>query len=200
MSILVDDTWKKIVEQGTSRWDRDVFSSMIDIYDKREIFRVGVSWHIPTESLVEATKKYSPVVSVGSGYGYTENLVNKRGGDIIATDIKPDKKNGWCRNGVFHMQVEELDAKSAIDKYSNRNVFMAWPPYNSPMAFEVAKAMEKDRILIFVGESHGGCTGDDSFFEYLYEHFEEVEEDVSIPSWDGLHDNVYIYKKIKNHE
>jgi hypothetical protein len=197
MNILVDDNWKKIVEQGTSRWDRDIFSSMIEIYDKREIFRVGVSWHIPTESLVKTVINYSPIVSVGSGFSYTESLAEKRGADIIATDINPTKKNGWCRNGIFHMQVEKLDAKSAVEKYSNRNVFMAWPPYSTPMAFEVAKAMEKDRILIFVGESHGGCTGDDNFFEYLYDHFEEIEEDVAIPSWNGLHDNVYIYRKIK---
>lgn len=197
MSILVEDKWKAIVEKGTDRWNRDIFSSMIDIYDKREIFRVGVSWHIPTESLVETIMKHAPIVSVGSGFSYTESLVEKRGGDIIATDIKPTKKNGWCRNGIFHMQVEQLDAKAAVEKYSNRNVFMAWPPYNTPMAFEVAKAMEKGRILIFVGESHGGCTGDDNFFEYLYENFEEIEEDAHVPSWSGLHDNVYVYRKTK---
>jgi hypothetical protein len=96
------------------------------------------------------------------------------------------------------MPVEKSDSVEAVKKYSDRNVYMAWPPYDHPMAFETVQAMEVVRILIYVGEGHGGCTGDDKFFEYLYSNFEEIETTAAIPSWSGIYDNVSVYKKIKS--
>jgi hypothetical protein len=197
---LVEDKWKPLVERGTE--DRFLFGDKFDPdeyvkdYQKREAFRTGVSWHIPSEDLVKKLSSFSPVLSVGSGFGYTEHLAAKRGCNIICTDISPDQKNHWCRKGKFYMDVEKIDASKAVLKYSERNVFMAWPPYNNPMAADVVKNMEVGRFLIYVGEGGGGCTGDEDFFSILNGDFEEIEW-IKISSWSGIHDFVGIYKKIR---
>ena len=191
MKILVKEEWNLAIKEGTKRFSFDA-----DLFRKREEFRIGISWHIPTDELINAIKEYSPVVSVASGFAYTESLAIKEGADVIATDVCPNKHNHWCRDGIFYIPVEEIRADDAVKKYSNRNVFMAWPPYDTSMAFDVASEMEKERILIYVGENQGGCTGNDDFFQYLETHFEELDISVDIPRWGGIYDGVRIYKKV----
>lgn len=199
--ILVDKKWKKVIESGTHRFSLAGKSSedWVKEYEKREDFRTGVSWHIPTQSLVETIKEYSPILSVGCGFGYTEKLAEKEGADVILTDISPDLENKWCRNEKmdFPSGILKMDGKTAVKSFKDRNVFMAWPPYAKDMAYQVAKSMKVGRYLIYVGESHGGCTADDAFFDLLYAKFEEVESEAFVPSWSGIYDNVTIYKKIK---
>lgn len=194
--IFVPEDIKDIIIEG----ERDILSFYVgdwaSRYEKRENFRTGTSWHIPNQDLVTELVKYGPIVSVGSGFAYTESIAISQGADIICTDINPTKKNGWCRNGEFHCKVEKISADKAVQKYKDRNVFMAWPPYDNPMAYHVASEMEVGKYLIYVGEGHGGCTGDDNFFEYLYSNFEEVES-FKIPQWSGIRDYCDIYKKIK---
>jgi len=184
---LVDSEYKKLIsERG---WHSG------DSWTKRDKFRHGISWHIPTQSLIDLLITMSPIVSVGSGFAYTESLVKAQGGDIIATDLNPDQSNKWCREGEFYLGIEQLEAAEAISKYKDRNVFMAWPPYDDPMAFNVVQRMSGGKFLVFVGEDYGGCTGNNEFFEYLEKQFENLETDASIPSWHGIYDNVYVYRK-----
>ena len=131
---------------------------------------------------------------MGSGFAYTESIAKEQGADIIATDLKPSKENGWCRDGEFFCDVEEIDAVSAVKKYRDRNIFMAWPPYDTSMAYDVALAMTPGTHLIYVGEGCGGCNGDDQFFEYLGDQFEEID-DLAIPRWFGLNDYCSVYRK-----
>ena len=203
-NLLVDENWRKLVERGTSK--RDLFGSSFSPFDaekfandyiKRDNFRHSVSWHIPTSSLIDLLKEFSPIVSIGAGFAYTESIASEKGADIIATDIQPNDKNKWCTKGEFYMEVEKLSGVEAVEKYSSRNVFMAWPPYDNPMAYEVALNMEIGKTLVFVGESYGGCTADDNFFQYLASNFEEQDTEANIPSWSGIYDNVQVYKKIK---
>ena len=121
----------------------------------------------------------------------------EQGADIIATDLEPTEKNHWCSEGKFYMDVEKIAADDAIKKYPGRNVFMAWPPYDNPMAYEVVKNMGVGRKLVFVGEGYGGCTGDDNFFQYLETNFEEIDIDFTIPRWSGIYDGVRHYIKTK---
>ncbi len=197
MKILVPEELIPLIEK--SIFDGSILDKLdgfMNSYSKREKFRKGTSWHIPTDEMIREIKKYSPILSVCSGYAYTESLLEKEGVDIVCTDIHPNKKNAWCMDGKFYTKVEELDAEEAVIKYNNRNVFMAWPPYNYDVAERVVKAMDKNKVLIYVGERSGGCTGNDNFFEYLNNNFEEIESDISIPKWEGLHDNIYFYKKL----
>jgi uncharacterized UPF0146 family protein len=179
--------------------ERDLFSfynsgDIVSKYEKREKYRTGVSWHVPTQELISLISKYGPIVSVGSGFAYTESIAISQGVDLIATDIEPSKNNKWCRDGKFHCEVEKLTASEAVKKYKGRNVFMGWPPYANPMAYEVASSMKVGAYLIYVGEGWGGCTGDDEFFQTLESDFVEVDS-LRIPRWSGINDYCTVYRK-----
>jgi hypothetical protein len=62
------------------------------------------------------------------------------------------------------------------------------------MAYDVALNMVPGSYLIYVGEGWGGCNGDDQFFEYLNNQFEETNY-LAIPKWFGLNDYCSVYRK-----
>ena len=77
--------------------------------------------------------------------------------------------------------------------FPERTLFLCWPPYRGAMA---SKSLEfyAGKTVIYVGEGHGGCTGDDKFHRMLECGWEEVEE-VEIPQWDGIHDRMWVYRR-----
>ena len=195
--IIADSKWEKIIEEGTGRFlinPNIPIEKSVEIIEKREEYRTSVSWHIPNRDLIECLLRFGPIISVGSGYAYTESIAKSSGCDIIATDLSDPENNGWCRDGKNQMDVIKMSAKEAINLYPERNVFMAWPPYDNPMAYEAVKSIKEGNFLIYIGEGGGGCTGDDDFFEYLYDNFKIVEE-IDIKSWSGIYDNCTIYIK-----
>jgi hypothetical protein len=195
-NILVPCDIKEILIRRKSYFSSEPYDpkSVMEDWEKRDNFRSGTSWHLPSQNIIDSIVKYGPILSVGAGFGYTESLAKSQGADIISTDISPDKDNKWCHKGKYHCEVEKLSAIEAIQKYPDRNVFMAWPPYDHPMAYEVVSEMKIGNYLIYIGEGHGGCTGDDRFFENLYEEFEEIEE-VDMASWWGINDYCAVYRK-----
>lgn len=183
--MLVEEKWKSIIT-AEDRWNDEWWT-------QREKFRHGISWHIPSQGLVDKLLEITPCLSVGAGLGYTEKLAADRGCDIIATDIEPSQNNNWCK-GNLHCEVEKIGALEAVKKYSDRNVFMAWPPYDHPMAHQVVEAILPGKFLLYVGEGWGGCTGNDDFFSYLSENFTRID-DILIPRWSGIYDEAVLYRK-----
>jgi hypothetical protein len=191
--IFLPDELVPLVSRSRESFSR-VSENVHKSYESREDFRSGVSWHVPTQFLIELMARYSPLVSVGCGFAYTESLAIEQGVDVIPTDLSPNITNQWCRKGKFFCEVEEADSVFAVNKYKDRNVFMAWPPYDTSMAYDTALAMYPGQYLIYIGEGYGGCNGDDLFFEYLNDQFEEVDN-LTIPQWFGLHDYCTVYRK-----
>lgn len=87
--------------------------------------------------------------------------------------------------------------ESTINAYKNRNLLLIWPPYQQPMAFNCAKLLSVGKILCYVGEGYGGCTADDAFHEYLESNFEEINHNLKIDQFYGIHDRIFLYKKVK---
>ena len=196
-TIIVPEDIKQVFLRRMEFFFRDSDSlSYVRDWEVQDAFRHGTSWHLPSEDLVATLVEYGPILSVGAGYGYTESLALEKGADLIATDIAPNDRNQWCREGKVLCKIEEMDAVEAVRHWPERNVFMAWPPYDTPMAHEVAEAMTPGRILIYVGEGESGCTGDYAFFKKLDEDFEEIAE-IDIASWFGIYDRCRVYKKIR---
>jgi hypothetical protein len=143
-------------------------------YLERINFCKNSSYHLPTHSLIFLMCKTQPLLSVGCGLGFTESYALKEGCDIICVDLYPNpKKNGYFSDEAkTYVDVIKMDAQEAVRKWPERNVFMAWPPYQSPMAEEVAHAMSPGRTLIYIGEDVGGCTADEGFFFYFRERIQ----------------------------
>ena len=148
------------------------------------------------------------VLEIMSGRGWIAKTVQEEGGHIIATDNKSSYQD-WKSKGSELSDIENLSAVDAIKKYGKDVdfVLMAWPPYNEPQAADVVKAIQKvnpDIKIIYIGESEGGCTANDKFFELVTEiedeefeslnaYYNPYDSDVE-SGFIQLQDSIYLYE------
>ena len=192
IDLLINSVWMKdiIVKEY------DLFCPYLGSIEEslliRDWFINDYGYSLISSEGIKAIKKYSKkIVAVGSGTGFLEKIILENGCDIIATDNK-----SWKKWNIFYQDILDLDATEAIEKYSDRDLFMSWPSYSEPWAHQAIQKLKIGRYFFYVGESPGGCTADDNFYDYLDENFEIVEL-VSIPKWVGIRDMLGIFKKIK---
>ena len=148
------------------------------------------------------------VLEVMSGRGWIAKTVQEEGGHIIATDNKSSYQ-GWRSKGSELCDIENLSAVDAIEKYGKDVdfVLMAWPPYNEPQASHVVREIQKvnpDIKIIYIGESQGGCTADEEFFDLVTgiedDTFEAVAEYYNAYDYDDelgfmpIEDLLYLYE------
>lgn len=160
----------------------------------RSQFTSLYSWAIPSEEALDAIKLYSPVIEIGAGTGYWAMLLQNRGVDILAFDARPPgpgNKNGYHKP-ITYTEVRR-GGQGTLSRYPTRTLFLCWPPYDTPMAADCLRRYSGAN-LIYIGESYGGCTGDDTFHDQLEKEW-EISQQVQIPSWPGFHDEMVIYKR-----
>ena len=152
------------------------------------------SWAIPNEHSLNEIKKHAPVVEIGAGSGYWAKLLQDMGVDIIPYDISPPDS---AERNTYHNKDTwthvNLGGTYKIKKHQDRTLMLCWPPYETSMAHDTL-SMYEGFTIIFIGESGGGCTGDDKFFSLLEKEFVETNI-IQIPQWTGIHDYMYIYKR-----
>lgn len=161
-------------------------------YSARQELVRKYAWAIPNDEAINYIVSLSPIIEVGAGAGYWASLVRQAGGSIVALDKDP-YKNDWVEGNWT--QVDKLSSYYQLRKknYSNHTLFLCWPPYADSMAFDCLKKYKGSR-LIYVGESQGGCTADNNFFNLLDKEWEENMY-IDIPQWDGMRDYLISYKR-----
>lgn len=162
-------------------------------FEERKKFVRKYAWAVPNMAAINEIARHGKVVEIGAGSGYWAYLLREHGVDVVAYDEKP-YENKWCNN--IWTDVVEGDATAAA-AHPNRALFLCWPPYDSPMAYEALRAhMDAGgQKLIYVGEGVGGCTGDDLFHELIDESF-NLKTTIYIPQWYGLHDTLSVFTRI----
>lgn len=178
------------------------------IYEKlswRDILIKKYSFPILTEDAVWKLSKYQPILEIGAGTGYWAYEFKKRGVNYYATDVLPLKQNLYFvddNSKEFYntdkykkpwTNIELLSANKAIDKYPSCTLLSSWPSYNENWANE-ALLKYKGKYFIYEGESEGGCTGNDAFFETLDKYWKGIEI-IDIPQWDTIHDYLTVYER-----
>lgn len=148
------------------------------------------SWAIPSDEVINEIALYSPLIELGSGTGYWAKLINDAGAEIQAFDIPNDSR--YVFNDKFYPITE--GSVEALDQYPNFNLFLCWPCYARPWAYQALQRFQ-GQFVIYVGESEGGCCANLDFFELLDRKFSLIKV-CEIPQWPGLHDAVYFYKKL----
>lgn len=163
--------------------------------DIRKEMSVRYAWAVPTQELIERIVRESPIIEIGAGAGYWAHLIEQAGGNIIAFDERPvpDPENIWCSQAERSWFKVERGGPEQAGDHPDRTLFLCWPPYATPMAYDCLSAYKGD-ILIFVGEGSEGCTGDGVFWEELDTNWNKVDS-LSIPQWSGLHDDMKVYKR-----
>lgn len=156
----------------------------------RDLLVRKYSWAVPNEKALECIRTLAtrPIIEWGAGSGYWASLLAQRGVEITCYDKKP-----W--DTLYH-PVTECSDPTKVD-WRGKALMLVWPPYEEPMASEVLREYLRAnarRTIIYVGEGYGGCTGDDIFHEQLKITFGGPDEVITLPTYEGIHDSLVIYK------
>lgn len=139
--------------------------------------------------LANALKSYccGSIVEVMAGTGHLSAALRAAGVALRSTD---DFSWHNARNWATYTEVEKLDAVQAASNVDT--VIMVWP-YMDSTAYRVAQAMKSGAALLYCGESEGGCTANEEFFELMLTWSGDDQFDRLINAhhhrWAGLHDH-----------
>jgi hypothetical protein len=137
------------------------------------------------------------VLEVMAGTGWLAKALRIKRIDIRATDnYSWHKGNGW----ETVTAVEKADATDAIRLYGRNSdiLIMSWP-YMDDSAYHAMfamKMMNRDALIVYIGEPEGRCTASDKFFE----HFEEIQDPefdkaaAKFKPWPGFRDRLQLGK------
>ena len=171
--------------------------------NKRWSFIYNYSWAVPSKIAIRSIEKFvknDRIIEVSAGYGLWAKLISDIGIEIIATDIineEDGKRFHYIPENIQYINMEQLDYLSALKKYNNFEVLMMlWPIYDDSLAYNSLKEFKGDKF-IYIGETQGGCNGDNKFFNLLDKEWEEVEM-IIIPQWYGIHDYLCLYERKNN--
>lgn len=152
------------------------------------------AWAIPTPgdiAWIVETLDGRDVVEVGAGTGYWAWQLGQSGVDVAAYDAKPFE-NHWCGGAKYH-SVRKGGPEMAAE-FPRRALMLCWPPYDDPMA-EDALSCYKGDLLIYVGESDGGCTAGDGFFRLLERDWTHIGDSPAHVTFSGIHCYVEAYAR-----
>ena len=141
------------------------------------------AWAILNRATTEILRQYSPLLEVASGMGYWAYELQNSGVHVIPTDPDSPADTAWTR-------VSPLTGTQAIRKYPGYNLLFCWPEME-----EWPTAIVRDfrgPVLIYVGEERKGCTGNQSMFDALEQHYTLMEEHI-IPRFSLNNDRLFVY-------
>lgn len=154
----------------------------------RDVLVWFFSWAIPNGEAIEELVKHSPIIEIAAGRGYWAKLVKNAGGKIRCFDSLEDNPNL-----ELQWTPVEQGSFSQVCNRPDHTLFMCWPPYDNPLAFNTLKLYE-GKTFIYVGEGEGGCNGDDEFHQLLDRDWKETKT-IEIPQWWGIHDYMVVYNR-----
>ena len=135
--------------------------------------------------IVKTTKDIG-IVEIGAGKGYWASLLANCGVNVVAYDTGKDISIG------FYHPVGNAGTKM-VSSHKDRALFLCWPPYGTSMAYDCVSKYEGS-TLIYIGEDKSGCNADDKFFDFVDDKF-KLDGTIRMAQWEGLHDELYIYKR-----
>lgn len=190
--------------KSKQEWLDSVGSSIGDSWDTRTQHTRQLGWFVLTKEVAEILGDFikgSRVVEVFAGTGYLAQKLRERSGltrqeyrayDVYRGYAYDQRFPGVTIKNAFMAPIKQADI-----------VIMTWPCYDNNHASRIVKKMVPGQCLIYNGESCGGCTGDDEFFEVLEEKFTLLEGlsdrlDDHHYQFFGIHDRWAIYQKVKD--
>lgn len=133
------------------------------------------------------------VYDMGCGVGYFSYLFNKthKYKKAIAMDTFETKYSNKIplNNRKLWEQIIIVNAVECAREIKDSIIVISWPDYESSFAIDLCRNLDKSNEVYYFGESQGGCTADDNFFE----KFNLEEHDLSALwfSWEGIHDRMF---------
>lgn len=162
----------------------------------RDALIMQYAWAVPNQAAIETIARYSPILELGAGSGYWASLIAAAGAQITCFDNQSYcySSKEWMYANRTHYAINQGDESVLLTgDYADHALMLCWPDYADPFAANALKIYQ-GQTVIYIGESDGGCTGDNEFHDLLYTDFDEIEE-VTIPQHYGLHDRLWVYRR-----
>lgn len=213
------DTWQEVYGHDAPECWHDRHMN-VKSFTVRTAMTKQYSFAVPNKAALDLIASCGPVVEIGAGTGYWAKMLRLHGCDVVAYDVMLEAWSKWFPNGLVDEVLEGGIDKAA--EHASRTLLLVWP-YMDSTAYDTVMAYAKagGQRVIYVGESHGGCTADEDFFmlmggtcytrewddytrEWDDEHdcsghpkpaWQEVKS-VSIPQWDGINDYLTVYEPL----
>ncbi len=166
------------------------------------------SWSIPDPASIAFVAEHlgAKAVEMGAGMGYYAWQLAQSGVDILCYDIAPpsivtDNHYHSPRTGryedfsgetvqTYHPVLQ--GTPDLLQRHADRSLFLCWPPM-SDMATQCLEHYRGNK-LVYIGESDGGCTADEAFFEVLEKDWTAIASHNPL-QWDGIHDYIEVYER-----
>lgn len=182
----------------------DFGSSMLS-FKLREEYISNFGFSLMNQLLIDELTlclKDKKVVELGAGTGWISHLLQNKNIDVQPIDLYDIDKNNY---NFFksHTDILNVSAQDYLSKNKNYDtILMIWPNYSSDFAAQSLDLIPQGKQLIYIGESCGGCTANERFFELLDLKCILDKEKTShlqkfTTRWSGLHDDIYVYDVIK---
>jgi hypothetical protein len=154
------------------------------------------SWTITDPASVEFVAKYAKqfVIDPMAGSGYWSRLLIEMGIDVCSYD-----NLSWTNHIKHqHVVIAKGEAPQVVRRFPYHTLLLAWPPYSNSIGYQTVRnyrrSLVKEQRVIYIGESDGGCTGDEDMFKEFEDHWEVVAEHRPV-QWFGLHDYITVYDR-----
>ncbi|MBC8737059.1 hypothetical protein F6X40_09585 [Paraburkholderia sp. UCT31] len=120
-----------------------------------------------TVDALAAALKGARVLDAGSGTGYMAHRLSEVGVDVCACDVVDVNESREVEPSAHRWKLDVRG--NAVDLLPGEfdAVILSWPDIHSPFAFEVASKLKSGQSLWYLGESRGGCTASDDFFNLM---------------------------------
>ncbi len=190
---------KKIIDENFHMNTEDLESLLLT---HRSEFVSEYSFTIPYYDILKKVASYSPIVEIGAGSGYWARCLSEFGADVIAYDSHPPGEhtpwewqngNPWFEDSWYSIIKDD---ESAAAHHPDRTLFMAWPIPLNPMAYNALLNYKNagGKTIIFIGDPNPASSGDEFFYQMLYEH-KEIEQSY-LYSWPGINEKLLIYSLV----
>ena len=187
---------KKLIDENSSLGAEELAALLLD---RRYDIVSEYSFTIPCYDVLKKVASYSPIVEIGAGSGYWARCLSEMSADVIAYDSFPPgqqspwdwyNSNSWFNDSWYN--IIKGDESSAAH-HPDRTLFLAWPAPLSPMAYNTLAGYKNagGKRIIYIGDPHPASSGDEYFYELLYEH-REIEK-IDLYSWPGINEKLLIY-------
>jgi hypothetical protein len=183
--VPVVDTYGSIARDYRTRVDRNALCSQY-------------SWTVTDPDTVEFVREHAGPMLIDplAGSGWWAWLLGQDHVDVLASDENPPNgtsDNNWHR-GSAHVQIARMDAVDAVAQANqSRTLLLSWPPYDSDIGARILDAYRGNRV-IYIGETAGGCCGDDRMFDLLDQGWQEIADHRPIQYY-GIRDWVTVYQR-----
>lgn len=159
------------------------FSRVVDEY--RVLARYSEA--VATADAVRRLAALGPIVEVGAGGGYWARLIRDVGGDVIATDADGD----WYGDVVPWIEVQRLEAVTAVQQHPERVVLSCWPPRPYGYMTHVLEAALQSTVAL-VTDGRNGRVDQDPLYARLDSSW-TLAETIDLPRWPGRFDSLMLW-------